>query len=43
MYLADVARNGGALCAVLRGEIELLGRPPPFATRIDQADPIAGL
>lgn len=43
MFLADVAGDGGALCAVLRGEIELLGRPPALATRIDQADAIAGL
>lgn len=43
MYLADVARDGAALCAVLRGEVELLGRPSPLATRIDQADAIAGL
>lgn len=43
MFLADVARDGGALCTVLRGELELLGRPPVLATRIDQADAIAGL
>ena len=43
MFLADVARDGGALCAVLRGEIELLGRPPALATKIDQADAIAVL
>jgi len=42
-FLADVAQDGASLCSVLRGEIELLGRPPSLATKIDQADAIAAL
>jgi hypothetical protein len=42
-FLADVARDGSDLCARMRDELEQLGRPPPLATRIDQADAIAGL
>jgi hypothetical protein len=43
LFLAAVARDGGALCAALRGEIELLGRPPALASRIDRADATAEL
>ena len=42
-FLADVAQDGASLCSVLRGELELLGRPPALATKIDQADAIAAL
>jgi hypothetical protein len=43
LFLAEVAREGSTLCAQLHDELEQLGRPPPLATRIDQADAIAGL